>query len=92
MHSLKIRRKCREVDISCMDQTSKNRPLCALHTESWLLSLYGPDEMAEWSRRETSEPGVLGSNPAQVSDCPTCLVWAGTLVTLYKSEGLFVVL
>ncbi len=34
---------------------------------------------------------VMGLNPAQVSDCPTiCLVWVGTLVTLYKRNGLLV--
>ncbi len=44
------------------------------------------DGMAECLSRETTEPGVLGPNPAQVSD------WAGTLVALYKCEGLFVVL
>ena len=32
-------------------------------------SEHGPDGMAEWLRRETSEPGVLGSNSAQVIDC-----------------------
>ncbi len=48
-----------------------------------------PDGMAEWLRRETSEPGVqLKSLTVQ----PSCLVWAGTLVALYKCEGLFVVL
>ncbi len=38
---------------------------------------FGPDRMAEWLRRETSEPAVLGSNPAQVSDCPTILPGLG---------------
>ncbi len=41
------------------------------------LYVYGPDGIAEWSRRETSEPGVLGSNPPQVSDCPTILPGLG---------------
>ena len=36
-----------------------------------------PNGMAEWSRRETSELGVLGSNPAQVSDCSTILPGPG---------------
>ena len=35
------------------------------------------DGMAKWLRRETSEPGVLGSNTAQVSDCPTILPGLG---------------
>ncbi len=52
----------------------------------------GPDGMAEWLRRETSESGV----PVQIqlksmTVQPSCLVWAGTLVALYKCEGLFVV-
>ncbi len=38
---------------------------------------FGPDGMAEWLRHETSEPGVLGSNPPQVSDCPTILLGLG---------------
>ncbi len=33
--------------------------------------------MAEWSKRETSEPGVPGSNPTQVSDCPAILPGLG---------------
>ncbi len=37
----------------------------------------GPDGMAEWLRHETTEPGVLGSNPPQVSDCPTILPGLG---------------
>ncbi len=41
------------------------------------LGTFGPDGMAEWSRRETSEPGVPGSNPAQVVDCPTILPGLG---------------
>ena len=40
-------------------------------------SSVGPDGMAEWLRHETSEPGVLGSNPPQVSDCPTILPGLG---------------
>ncbi len=55
--------------------------------------------MAEWSKAlgrfewsALANSGVLGSNPAQVSDCQlSCLVWAGTLVALYKREGLFVI-
>ncbi len=31
---------------------------------------FGSVGMAEWLRGETTEPGVLGSNPPQVSDCP----------------------
>ena len=37
----------------------------------------GPDRMAEWLRQETTEPGVLGSNPPQVSECPTILPGLG---------------
>ncbi len=44
---------------------------------------HGPDRMAEWSRRETSEPGVLGSNPAQVNDCQ---LWKAGL--LCKNSGI----
>ena len=40
-----------------------------------------PDGMAEWLRHETSEPGVPGSNPAQVIDSPAILPGlGGTLV------------
>ncbi len=54
---------------------------------------FGPDRMAEWLRRETTEPEVLGSNPLQSVTVQTyCLVWSVTLVALYKCEGLFVVL
>ncbi len=35
------------------------------------------DGMAEWLMHESSEPGVLGSNPPQVSDCPTILPGPG---------------
>ncbi len=43
--------------------------------------------MDERLRLETCEPGVLGSNPAQVSNCPTILPGLGgypVLVALYK--------
>ncbi len=55
----------------------------------------GSDGMAEWLRRETSELGVPGSNPAQVTDFPIILLGLGRYPgrrALYKCEGLFVVL
>ena len=41
------------------------------------VSYQAPDGMAEWLRRETSKPGILGSNSAQVSDCPNHPAWSG---------------
>ncbi len=52
-----------------------------------LLPDFGPDGMAEWLRCETCKPRDLKSMTVQ----PSCLVWAGTLVALYKCEGLFVI-
>ncbi len=39
--------------------------------------MYGQDGMAEGLRRETSEPRVPGSNPAQVINCPAILPGLG---------------
>ncbi len=58
-----------------MNRSSKKQG--AHHTPSHPYTRPGPDGMAEWSRRETSEPGVPCSNPPQVSDCPTILPGLG---------------
>ena len=57
------------------------------------------DMMAEWLRRWTLTCATTGGDPEVVSSSPglgkttepSYLVWAGTLVALYKREGLFVI-